>query len=75
MTQLDHITWFSQIFWLMIIFSSVYIKIYQTFGPRSFNIQNTRVKKIEKHYSSIVFYDYLNADVLFKRYNLIFNNF
>jgi hypothetical protein len=74
-TQLDNITWFPQILWLFVIFFSLYVLIYKNFGPLSFYNQNLRSKKIEKHYSSAVFYDYLNVDTRFKRFNVISNNF
>jgi hypothetical protein len=75
MTQLDSITWFSQIFWLFTIFFSVYILIYSVYGPISFYSQNIRAKKINKHYTFITFYDFLNVDIMFKRFNIIINNF
>jgi len=75
MTQLDSITWFPQIFWLFIIFFSIYVLIYKTFGPISFYNQNIRTEKIKKHYLSLVSYDFLNVDIMFKRFNLIVNNF
>jgi hypothetical protein len=74
-TQLDSITWFPQIIWLFIIFFTVYTLVYISFGPVSFYSQNLRSKTIEKHYSSTVFYDFLNVDVMFKRFNVIVNNF
>jgi hypothetical protein len=75
MTQLDNITWFPQILWLFIIFFSLYVLIYKYFGPLSFFNQQMRAQKIKKHYSSIVFYDYLNVDTRFKRFNVISSKF
>ena len=75
MTQLDQITWFSQIVVLFSIFFIVYSLIYSNFGPLSFRNQNYRSNKVGFHYSSIISYDYLNTGVLFKRFYLIFNNF
>jgi hypothetical protein len=75
MTQLDSITWLPQIFWLFIIFFIIYILIYIIYGPVSFYSQNVRTKKIERHYRSIISYDFLNVDIMFKRFNVIVNNF
>lgn len=75
MTQLDSITWFPQILWLFIIFFSIYTLMYKNFGPLSFYNQNLKLKKIENHHSSTVFYDYLNVDTMFKRFSVILNNF
>ena len=75
MTQLDSITWFPQIFWLFIIFFIVYHLIYTVFGPANFIMQGLRFKKIEKHYVSTVLYDFLNVNIMFKRFNVILNNF
>jgi hypothetical protein len=75
MTQLDQITWFSQIVVLLAVFFTIYTLIYTNFGPVSFRNQNYQSTKVGLHYSSIISYDYLNADVLFKRFSLIFNNF
>ena len=75
MTQLDSVTWFPQIVWLFIIFLIIYILIYSIFAPVSFYSQNLRSKKIKKHYISTIFYDFLNVDIMFKRFNVIVKNF
>lgn len=75
MTQLDNITWFPQILWLFIIFFILYVLVYKYFGPLSFFNQQMRTQKIQKHYSSIVFYDYLNVDTRFKRFNVVSSSF
>jgi hypothetical protein len=61
MAQLDSITWLPQIIWFSIIFFTVYTFVYKEFAPLAFYSQNLRSKKIEKHYNSIVRYDYLNV--------------
>lgn len=73
MTQLDSITWFVQVFWLFIIFFTVYFLLYRVYGPLSFYNQNLKAKKIESHYSSIVLYDFLNVSEKFKKFFLITN--
>lgn len=75
MTQLDSITWVPQIIWLFIIFFTLYVLIYKNFGPMGFYIQNLRSHKISNHYSSIIFYDYLNVEVMFKRFFTISSKF
>ena len=75
MTQLDSITWFPQIVWLFIVFFTIYVLVYKAYGPVGFYSQNIRSKVIEKHYSSTVFYDFLNVDIMFKRFNVIVSNF
>lgn len=75
MTQLDSITWFPQVLWLLIIFFSFYILVYKSFGPFSFYNQMLRSQKIAKHYKSFVSYDYLNVDNRFKYFNIILTNF
>jgi hypothetical protein len=64
MTQLDSVTWLPQIIWLFIIFSVLYTIIYKNYGPLAYYHQGLRAKKVEKHYRSIVFYDFLNVSCL-----------
>lgn len=75
MTQLDSITWFVQVFWLFIVFFVIYFLLYRVYGPLSFYNQNLKSKKIEAHYNSIVFYDFLNVSERFKKFFIINNNF
>ena len=75
MTQLDSVTWSVQVFWLFIIFFSIYFLLYRFYGPAVFYNKNLRLKKIEAHYNLMVFYDYLNVSQKFKRFFIIGGNF
>jgi hypothetical protein len=68
MPQLDSVIWFSQVFWLFIVFFVFYFIIYLNYGPLLFKAQNFRCKKIESHYNSIVFYNYKNIEFLYKNW-------
>lgn len=75
MTQLDSVTWVPQIIWLFIMFHFLHKNVKRKYIPLLFKVQQRRSKKINKHYSSTVFYNYLNVEVMFKRFTTILNNF
>jgi len=75
MTQLDSVTWLPQIIWLFIIFFGLYSYVQTFIGPTLCKGQKIRSKIINKHYSSTVFYNYLNVEVMFKRSATISSNF
>jgi|KNS12Surf_metaT_2_FD_contig_61_5703716_length_962_multi_2_in_0_out_0_2 hypothetical protein len=68
MPQLDSVTWFPQILWLIIIFFVLYSVLLQNYSPLCFKNQNLRSLKIKKHYNSIIFYDYMNVEMLYKQW-------
>jgi hypothetical protein len=70
MPQLDQITWFSQICWLVLIFLVMYVYILKDFAPALYKSKKIREKKLEAHQSSTIFYDYLNVEVLYNRWSL-----
>jgi len=75
MTQLDSITWYPQIFWLFISFGFFYTFVKFILIPLISEKREGRVLKIIRHYNKIVFYDFLNVDIMFKRFNVILSNF
>jgi hypothetical protein len=75
MTQLDSVTWVSQVTCLFICFFSLYILVYKNYAPFSFYNQMLRSQKIASHYKLFISYDYLNVDTRFKYFNIIATNF
>lgn len=75
MTQLDSITWVPQIIWLFVIFGYLCRNVSLKYVPALFYSQKIRSQKISNHYSSTVFYNYLNVEVMFKRFATISKNF
>jgi len=70
MPQLDQVTWFSQICWLVLIFLVLYVFILKDFAPTLYITKKIREKKTGLHENSILFYDYLNVEVLYNRWSL-----
>jgi hypothetical protein len=68
MPQLDSVTWFPQILWLIIIFFVLYSLLLQNYSPLCFKNKILRSLKIKKHYDSIIFYDYMNVEMLYKQW-------
>jgi len=68
MPQLDNITWFPQILWLVIIFFVLYTILLQNYNPICFKSQNLRFLKVKKHKNSILFYDYMNVEILYTQW-------
>jgi hypothetical protein len=68
MPQLDYITWFPQVLWMIIIFSVLYTVLLKHYSPLSFKSINLRHMKVENHINSTVFYDYMNVEVLYKQW-------
>jgi hypothetical protein len=69
MPQLDIITWFPQVCWLIIGFLSLYSLILKNFSPAVFKSRKIRQNKINLHSDSIVFFSYINAEVLYHRWS------
>jgi len=69
MTQLDSITWLPQIIWLFFIFFLVFRLVEKIFGPNSYFMQTFRLAKIRSHYMSAIYFDFLNVNMKFKRFN------
>jgi hypothetical protein len=75
MTQLDFITWPSQIIWLILIFHVIYFYIYDVFGKRLYLLKGYRSKGIKRHIVKTAKYESKATVIKFKRFSSIFNNF
>jgi F0F1-type ATP synthase membrane subunit b/b' len=67
MPQLDQITYFPQVCWLIITFIILYTLFLKDYMPFIFKLKKTRDEKIGIHYDSIVFFSYVNTEVLYSR--------
>jgi hypothetical protein len=71
MPQLDQINFFPQVCWLIISFLVVYTFFLKDYIPFIFKLKKIRHEKVSSHYDSIVFFDYINAEVLYRRWSTL----
>ena len=64
MPQLDQITCFPQVCWAIITFLVLYVLLLKNFSPIVFKSRRLRQTKINQHYDSIIFFDYINVEIL-----------
>jgi hypothetical protein len=69
MPQLDQINFFPQVMWLIITFLILYTVFLKDYTPFVFKVNKMRQEKISNHYDSIVFFDHINVEVLYARWN------
>jgi F0F1-type ATP synthase membrane subunit b/b' len=67
MPQLDQINYFSQVFWLVISFITLYTFFLKDYIPFMFKLKKLRHEKVSNHFDYISFFDYINAEVLYRR--------
>lgn len=67
MAQLDQISYFSQVCWLVATFIVVYTLFLKDYIPFILKLKKIRSEKISNHHNSIVFFDYINTEILYRR--------
>ena len=67
MPQLDQINYFPQVCWLVVTFLILYTLFLKDYIPFIFKLKKLRSEKINNHYNSIIFFDYINAEILYRR--------
>jgi hypothetical protein len=68
MPQLDQITFFSQVCWTIIIFLLFYVIVVKSLSPVIFKSRRVRQGKINNHYDYILFFDYINVEILYHQW-------
>ena len=72
MPQLDILLWFPQLCWFFLFFFLFYVLLVQTLCPLLFISQKLNILKLNNHYKSIGFLEYINVNMLYSR-KKIFN--
>jgi len=67
MPQLDQINYFPQVCWLIVTFLILYTFFLKDYIPFIFKSKKLRLEKIGQHYNSLAFFDYINAEILYRR--------
>lgn len=68
MPQIDQINWFPQVCWTIIAFLLVYVVVIKSLSPVIFKSRRLRQSKINQHYDSILFFDYINVEILYHQW-------
>lgn len=71
MPQLDQINYFPQVLWLVVTFLVLYTFFLKDYIPFIFKLKKIRAEKLSNHYTSIVFFDYINTEMLYRRWSII----
>ena len=75
MPQLDQINYFPQVLWLVVTFLILYTFFLKDYIPFIFKLKKIRAEKLSNHYTSIVFFDYINTEMLYRRWSIIKKSF
>jgi hypothetical protein len=68
MPQIDIILWFPQVCWAIATFLMVYVVVIKSLNPIIFKSRRLRQSKVNQHYDSILFFDYINVEILYHQW-------
>jgi hypothetical protein len=68
MPQLDQINYFTQVCWAVITFLCFYVVVIKSLSPIIFKSRRLRQSKVNQHYDFILFFDYINVEILYHQW-------
>jgi hypothetical protein len=71
MPQLDQINYFPQVCWLVITFLVLYTLFLKDYIPFIFKLKKLRSEKINNHVVSMLFFDYVQAEISYRRWTIL----